>query len=154
MKKIASLITVLLIAMTVSCSKDDNNNTTNDELYLRFTTNGTAYDIADPETLTSLSTAIDAQQGADASMRRVTLFIPNDATVGTHDITDEPSNVDAYGAVYYQGNDITVAGTSGTLTITSKDADYVKGTFTFSGVDGTTGDPYTVTIGSFRAMVN
>ena len=138
-------------ALTLSCSNDDdNNNNNNDDLYMRYTVNGTDVEITDPETLTSLSTLIRGEEGMDDTYRAVSLWIPNDATVGSHPI--EPNNgsqIDIYSAIYSTGSDIAADATVGTLNITDLDADYIEGTFSFTAEqDGTT---YTVTDGEFRA---
>lgn len=80
----------------------------------------------------------------------MSLYLPLDVTTGTFTITDEPSNVEAYGASYSNfATDESSDNETGTVTITQVDADVIKGTFSFTGTNlGTT---YTVTEGEFRA---
>ncbi|MDI1256430.1 MAG: DUF6252 family protein [Flavobacterium sp.] len=152
MKKLARIAFVFLAVMAMSCSSsNDDGGSSSDEMYLRWTQGGTSYDIADPGTISSLSTVITASQGTDASMRMLSLWMPNNATVGTHPIVyNSGSQTDVYSANLSIGSDIMVDSASGTINITSIDADYIKGTFSFTGTDFD-GQTYTITNGSFRA---
>ena len=151
MKKLARIAFVLVAIMGMSCSSDDDAGSSSDEMYLRWTQGGTSYDIEDPATVSSLSTVITASQGTDASMRMLSLWMPNNATVGTHPIVhSNGSQIDVYSANLSIGSDVMVDSASGTITITSIDDEYIKGTFSFTGTDAD-GLPYTITNGSFRA---
>ena len=153
MKNLLKLSVILVATLFMGCSNDDNNNNggggnEGDEIYMKFTAEGSNFNIAGPATLSSLSTTITAYQGMDATFIRVGLWMPNDVTVGTYAITNEP-NAD-FSAEYYSG-DMTAEATTGTLVITSIGAEYIKGTFTFTAVGLGGEGTFEVTNGTFRA---
>ena len=151
MKKLARIAFGFLAVMAIGCSSsDDNGGSSSDEIYLRWTEGGTSYDIEDVQTGTSLATAISGYQGIDDSFRGMTLWMPNNPTLGSHPLVyDNGSEVDIYSADFAKG-DIAIGALSGTINITSLDSEYIKGTFSFSGT-GSDGETYTITNGSFRA---
>jgi hypothetical protein len=154
MKKIATMAVLFVAALTFSCSSDDDggNNNNNDELFMNYKVNGVAhsYDETQMSTLRTLNTLMISLGDEADNFRSLRLFVPNDKTEGTHTVTYAPSDVDAYQASYGT-EDLSVDGTSGTINITHIDADFIEGTFNFTGVDGSTGDTYTITDGEFRA---
>jgi hypothetical protein len=153
MKKIASLLVLCVATLTVSCSSDsDGGSSTSEELFMKFKVNGVQYNYGDNDvqTIQSLSTDIFVLGDDADDFRNLNLYVPNDKTEGSHTITYDPSNVAAYQASY--GTDqLDVDALTGTINITNIDAEFIEGTFSFSGLESTTGDPYTITEGSFRA---
>jgi ABC-type Fe3+-hydroxamate transport system substrate-binding protein len=149
LKKITVLlILVLTSSLFVNCSSDSNgSNNDSNSFYLKFKINGEQVTFADPTVINSLSKSIT---GFTTNGKSMSLYLPLDVTTGTFTITDEPSNVEAYGASYSDfANDESSDNETGTLTITQVDADVIKGIFSFTGTNlGTT---YTVTEGEFRA---
>jgi hypothetical protein len=154
MKKIASLLVLGIAALTFSCSSDSDggNNNNNDELFMNYKVNGVQHNYGEMEmtTLQTLNTLIISLGNEADDFRSLRIFVPNNKTEGAHTVTYAPSDVDAYQASYGTG-ELSVDGTSGTINITHIDADFIEGTFNFTGVDGTTGDTYTITDGEFRA---
>ncbi|WP_317245662.1 DUF6252 family protein [Flavobacterium amniphilum] len=117
--------------------------------YLKFKVGGQSYNY-EPQTLTSSKTLVDGYTGNGNTLKRISLWMPNEVTTGTYSITDTPSNLDTYNASYSsEGESIYIDGTSGTITITSVTEDYVKGTFSFSGDNG--GTTVNITNGEFKA---
>ncbi len=148
MKKIKLVFVALLAIITFSCSSDSNSSN-NDATYINFKVNGTQVNLIEPTTLTSLMASISATEDLGADIRSIIFTVPVDVTLGVHAITDaSPSDLTAYSVNYALGN-IYVTATSGTMTITSIGAEYMEGTFSFTGVDN--GTTYNVTEGTFRA---
>lgn len=149
MKKMVGLLLILLSFGITSCSSDDSNNNQGG-LYLRFTYNGQNYDY-EPETITSLVTSINGTEGVDATYKFLSLTLPNDVTEGTYSITSpDPSDLEAFNAYYNsEGDAVDFDASSGTITITNIDSEYITGTFSFSGDNN--GTTITITNGSFRA---
>lgn len=156
MKKLSFLFFALITISLMGCSSDDDSSgggNQDNTFYLRYTLNGVNYDF-EPETLTSLRTLILGSGTVNSDFSRISLWMPNGATVGTHQITDDfvsDDNVDTlYSADVWIGDEV-IDASSGTLVITELGADYVKGTFSFTGTndEGTTA---TVTNGTFRAI--
>ncbi len=151
MKKI--LLVIFAATILFACSDDDNSDTNNggngnDEIFITFKANGTSYTM-EPASSTSLKFRVSADQGLNSAYRDITLVMPVEYSLGAHTITDAPSDLEAYEASYSQG-DVTIDGTSGALTITSLNEDYIEGTFNFTGNDSN-GNSFNITDGSFRA---
>lgn len=153
MKNLKITLLAIVALVTFSCSDDDdnNNNGGSDATYVNYRVNGEQINIDEPATITSLSTLVTAMEGDGANMRSISLWMPNDASVGTHEITEEDLQnlTNSYTASIMMDEDTEIEATSGTLTITEMGSEYMKGTFSFTGeLNGTT---YTVTNGEFRA---
>jgi Family of unknown function (DUF6252) len=155
MKALKKAIFLTLVALTLglsSCSKSDNTPVvpTPADNFIKFKYNGTVYNYT-PETLNSLKKNVMGTKGINGTLEMLNLWLPLNVVVGSHNITNEPSNEAAYCSVLT----ITPAGitsmsaTTGSYTITLVDADYVEGTFQFSG--SSNGIAVQVTEGSFRA---
>ncbi|RAR50465.1 DUF6252 family protein [Flavobacterium lacus] len=146
------LIAVFTLSLT-SCSSDDSSTNNDDELYVRFTLNGEQKEYMDPATITSLRRLILGDDMESAEYERISLWMPVVIETGTFTITsDTPTDANLetlYSANIWMGEEVIDAST-GTLVITDLDAEYVKGTFSFSGTndEGTT---VVVTNGTFRA---
>lgn len=149
MKQIFSLAILCTMFLT-GCSSDDSSNDSGGDTYIRFTVNGQNYDY-NPETLVSLTTNINGSEGVDDTYKYISLTLPNDYSEGTYSfVLPDPSDVDSYNAYYEsEGEMIYVDANTGSITITSVDANYVSGTFSFSGDNG--GSTVSITNGSFRA---
>lgn len=134
-------LTVFFVSLTaVSCSSDDIPPLTfNDigELHMKFTYNGNDYSSDDPVTTTvGVRKYIDATYASGANLKTITIFMPDTPTVGTHFVT-APIEDDAYGAYFTSAiGSVDILADTGTITITSVTDDYVKGTFNFSGPNG------------------
>lgn len=149
MKKIIGLLTVLTLIL-VGCSSDSEGSSNNNyETYIKFKINGQSYNY-EPETIVSLKTLVHGYTGNDNTLKRISLWMPNEIKKGTFTITDTPSDEDTYNASYTSEDEsIYIDGTSGTITITSVSDDYIKGTFSFNGSnEGTT---VNITNGEFKA---
>lgn len=155
MKKI-TLLAILFFAIFINaCSSDDAPAPVYipqvEDPFLRFTASGFNYDYDNPETIRSMQTQILAYEGINDDFRRVSLWMPNDVSVGTHQIVIAPaSNLDAYTASYTVGDEVLEA-QSGTLTVTAIDNEFIYGTYSFSADDFTHTTTIEVTQGSFKA---
>jgi hypothetical protein len=121
----------MLFLMISSCSKSDDAKTaetpTTSAKFIKLKCNGTQYDFANPEMLNSNARSL---LGFTTNEKRITIFVPLNVTPGTYQITDSPSNVNAY-QVSLAINALGFDGyaTSGSMTITSVSGNNVKGTF-------------------------
>lgn len=157
MKLLALPFLLFMMLFIVSCSDDDDNSNDNtnpdlDTLFIKFTHDGTMYDYEDPETINSLAKAISYNTFDGNDAIQIVLYMPLNPVVGTHLMTDEPSNVESYGARYTnQVTGIEMTATTGTMIISEVTDEFVKGTFAFSGPneDGST---VQVSNGSFTAF--
>jgi hypothetical protein len=149
-KSIAMLVLVVAASLSVNCSSDSNGSG-DSGFYLRCKINGVQFESSDPFVINSLAKSITAQSDNANVQETLTLWTPLAVTVGTHSITDEPSNVDSYGASYSNfDTDDSAPTPSGTMTITEVNADVIKGTFSFTSPNSN-GGTITVTEGTFRA---
>lgn len=153
MKKLVSILMVVLSISFVGCSSDDDGgNVGGEEIFLKFTYEGDNYNF-EPETLTSLQKLIMGMEDVNDIQTRLSLWMPENPTTGTFDITDDTvtdANLNTlHSATLYVG-DATYDGVSGTMVITSVTDEYVIGTFSFSGEDEN-GVAIAVTNGSFKA---
>lgn len=152
MKKLSYVFFVLISLCVISCSSDDNSSN-GDDLFIKFTANGTEYNF-EPATLTSLSRLIMGDREINDVYTRISLWMPVTPVLGSHDITDDfpsDSNIDTlYNANFWLGDD-TYEATSGTFTLTQVSSEYLSGTFSFTATndEGTTIE---ITNGSFRAF--
>lgn len=149
------LLMAVFVFITVSCSETDSPTLDGvpQGLYIQFKSNGTQYTISDPITIELSNKKIDGLQGADASLVSITLYMPLNPTVGTHFMTDTPSDDDSYGGYFTLGNNsVDIISNAGILTITSITDDFITGTFSFSGMNGSA--VVEVTNGSFVADVD
>lgn len=148
MKKIMLLLVSVTMVTLSSCSSDGDSNT-NPDTFIKFKVDGVAYNY-DPETLTSLKKLITGRVGEGATYREVSLWMPAEPTVGAHAIVDDPtSGPTTYTAIYASDFDNSYDATSGTVTITSIDDNYIRGTFSYT-VD-TGGTPIVISEGEFVA---
>jgi hypothetical protein len=141
-------LVVLLFSVFTGCSSDDSNSS--DNLFIKFTHDGVQYNFIDPYTATSLSKNIRYFQGSDDTFIDISLWMPLVSELGTFAITDTPFDVDTYNASFRLGENLNLDATSGSITITSVNSEYIQGTFTFSGTSYE-GEEVVVTNGSFRA---
>jgi hypothetical protein len=150
MKKLLLLLVSILTMMLTACSSDDsNNNSTPNTPYIKFKADGVDHNY-NPETLTSLQKLIRASVGEGDTYKEISLWMPVTPTVGTHDIVyNSGSDVDTYSAIYASSFDNRYDAESGTLTITSIDDEYIRGTFSFT-IDND-GTPIVITEGEFLA---
>ncbi len=148
MKKVILLAILFVTAVSfTSCSKSSSaeDTTPTTDNFIKFKFKNVQY-VYEPETVTSLSKLI---QGFDLS-RRITIWLPLNYTVGTHQIVYAPSNLTTYEAKYSENSPaLDFDGTSGTITITAVTSTTIEGTFSFSGTQG--GVNYQITEGSFKA---
>lgn len=152
MRKVASVLMLVMSLILVNCSSDSSSSNNDDEIYVRFTANGVSYDL-EPATVTSLQRLVVGEQDVNGVYNRISLWMPLIPNVGSNPITDEfPSSTNLttlYNADFWIG-DNTIEGESGTMVITELTDDYVGGTFSFTGENG--GVMLTVTNGTFRAF--
>jgi len=148
MKNLKITFLAIVAIITFSCS-DDNNNTNggSDDTFIKFKVDGDQFNIIEPSTITSGATVVMA---INMDGQYIMLRMPTDAAVGTHTIT-ESNSVDpsSYSADVAIDGDNVISSTTGTLTIDSMGAEYMEGTFSFTG--DLNGTAYAITDGEFRA---
>lgn len=149
MKSLKKLFVLVVLVMAsslfVNCS---SNNSSSSSYYLKCKVNGTLVQFDDPYVINSMSKSLTASSESNGKV--ISLYFPLGVTTGTFSITDEPSNVNAYGGTYSDfKNDEYSANEIGTVTITEVNANVIKGTFSFTGVNNNV--TYTITEGEFKA---
>jgi hypothetical protein len=147
-KKIMLLVAVVVTSsLFVNCSSDSSSSD-NNTFYLRCKVDGVLIEFTDPMVINSLAKSISGTNATTG--KSIFLTLPLNVGTGTHTITDEPSNVDSYNGSYsdFNGDNYTDNET-GTITITSVNADVIQGTFAFTGDNS--GTNIVVTEGKFRA---
>jgi hypothetical protein len=143
-------IAIFTLAMSTSCSSDDskddeNENPTTDFIKFKYKEKEYTYE---SEFTSSESINISGMEGIDDTYKKVSLWLPLNATVGTHNVVFDSSDL----TTTYQANFSFMPefnnanATSGTITIT-KVTERIEGTFNFSGTQGD--KTFTVTEGSF-----
>jgi len=143
-------IAIFTLAMSTSCSSDDskddeNENPTTDFIKFKYKEKEYTYE---SEFTSSEAINISGTEGIDDTYKKVTLWLPLNATVGTHNVVFDSSDL----TTTYQANFSFMPefnnanATSGTITIT-KVTERIEGTFNFSGTQGD--KTFTVTEGSF-----
>ncbi len=143
--------TILALTMSFSCSNNDSSD--EDEIvttenFIKFKYKGATYSF-DLGLGTSDAMNLMGSQGIDDTYKSVSLWMPLNATKGSHPIVRDLQNLNTtYQASFYFMPEIVNAdATSGTLTITAIDSEKIQGTFSFSGTNK--GTEFAVTEGSF-----
>jgi len=148
-------VAVFALALSSSCSSDnssdDTENPDSTEEFIKFKYKEKFYSF-EPAVLTSLNTNIMGSSGSGTTLKRISLWTPNNVTVGSHPIVFDLSNLETtYQVTFSFMPEIDNADAkSGTMNITVNDAKKIEGTFNFSGTSGE--NTFTVTEGSFRIL--
>lgn len=154
MKKILSILLVVVSASFIGCSSDDSSNGGADEaLFLKFTYNGQQYNL-EPATITSLQKLIIGNEEVNNVQTGISLWMPENPTVGSHTITDETptdANLTTLHNASLSIGDFMYEANTGTLVITKITDDYISGTFSFIITDEN-GVSAAVSSGSFKAF--
>ena len=145
-------IAIFTLAMSTSCSSDDSKDDENDDQpttdFIQF-----KYKESDYTYESSLSSSgninISGSTGIDDTYQKVTLWLPLNPTVGSHNVVFDSLNLTTtYQASFSFKPELTNASaTSGTINITKLTANRIEGTFSFSGTQGD--QTFTVTQGRF-----
>lgn len=148
--KFLTIFYFLGFILLTSCS---NNDGTDDSIYIKFTSNGQEYVFNDPASAQSMNTTFTAQIGTDVNSTNyaeVSLWLPLDFTTGTFQFTGDYFEDGDYKLNLYS-NPLNVDdgwATSGSVTISSINSEYVIGTFTGTVSDGV--QTITITNGEFK----
>lgn len=146
------LLLMVFFVLTISCTNSETTVLTESQpqgLFIKFNSTGNQYVINNPLTINLTNKKIDALQGTNANLVNITLYMPLEPTIGTHFMTDTPSDDDSYGGYLVVGNSIDMLSNNGLITITRITDDEISGTFNFSGLNGTS--TVEVSNGSFSA---
>lgn len=153
LKKIMFLtIAVLALGLSSSCSSDDSgssNETESGDDYIKFKYNGTSYTF-DTGYQSSSTIDIIGSRGIDDTYKQISLSLPLDATVGSHAVVSNLSEIEtAYQAYFtFMPAIDNLHATSGTINVTANNSNKIEGTFSFSGTrDGVT---VQITEGKFK----
>lgn len=153
MKKLVSILLVVLSISFVGCSSDDSSGgSLNDGLYLKFTLEGKNYNF-EPTTGTSLQKVIFGNENVNDVITSMFIVMPENPSVGTFSISDATPTDDNIATLHSANLSVENAsydGISGTLKITSITDEYIKGTFSFTAEDFD-GATVEITNGSFKA---
>ncbi|MCV9931928.1 hypothetical protein OIU80_06505 [Flavobacterium sp. LS1R47] len=143
-----------IFALTMSFSCSNNDSSDEDEIettenFIKFKYKGASYSF-DPGLVTSDAMNLMGFQGIDDTYKSVSLWMPLNATAGSHPIVYDLQSLNTTYQVEFKflpeiGN---AKVTSGTITITAIDSKKIQGTFNFSGTNE--GTAFTVTDGSFN----
>jgi len=125
-----------------------------DDQYVKATVAGAAVDFSGDITKTSSVidgvTYINIFGQNPTTQQQITLNLNGKSTAGTYTITDSALNVNASYSTYdANDNYFNYIGQSGTLTIISNTGGYIKGTFSFSGLNPDDDTTIQVTAGTF-----
>lgn len=140
-------IAISALALSSSCSSDDAPK--EDQIdFIKFKYKGTFYTF-ESGYQTSLTLDIIGSEGIDNTYKKIALWMPKDATVGSHTVVYDLSHMETtYQADFTFMPDVNnVNATSGTINITVNDSKKIEGTFNFSGSKG--GAAIEITEGSF-----
>lgn len=150
LKKVMFLaIAVFALALSSSCSSNDSSDESQTETdFIKFKYKGTSYTF-DSGYQTSETLDISGSEGIDNTYKKISLWMPLDATVGSHPVVYDLSNLETT----YQANFTFMPSinnfnaTAGTIKITVNDSKKIEGTFNFSGTKD--GQTIEITEGSF-----
>lgn len=154
LKKILFL-TMALFAFVVStsCSSDNDDKQKDEEEtivedFIKFKYKGTEYSFT-PEYMTSATIHILGYQGIDDTYKKVSLWMPLDAKVGTYPVVKDLSQMETTYQISFSFLPAinNAYATSGTIKITAINDDKIEGTFSFAGTQGD--EAFEVTDGSF-----
>jgi hypothetical protein len=143
-------IAIFALAMSTSCTSDDSSKEDQSESdFIKFKYKGTSYTF-DSGYQTSLTLDVIGSEGIDNTYKKIALWMPKNATVGSHTIVYDLSNMETtYQANFTFMPDINnFNATSGTINITVNDSKKIEGTFNFSGTRD--GISIEITEGSFN----
>lgn len=141
LKKVMFLaLAVFALALSSSCSSNDSDENQTETDYIKFKYKGTAYTF-DSGYQSSLTLDVIGSEGIDNTYKQIALTMPLDASVGSHPVVFDLSNMTTtYQASFtFMGTGNTFNATSGTIKITANNSKRIEGTFSFSGtLDGQT----------------
>src|SRR5690606_33990907 len=102
--------------------------------FLNFKLNGEQIEMFEPSCFIISSTIISA--GEAEGEKVIVIYMPINPSLGSHVITAPSENFDTYNVTFALTANTAFQATSGTLTLTSIDNDFIKGTFSFNGQIG------------------
>lgn len=154
MKKYYFLITLVAALYFTGCSSDDNTiEPSNVDTFIRFNVNGTDYNFESPVIAESANVSINGNERTNGIITEfISIWLPIGFTTGTFQLTGDFSEPGDY-KIFYESEDIGVdrlAASSGEVKITSITADYIEGSFSFTGSKN--GVNVTVSNGVFRSV--
>lgn len=135
LKKVMFLAFAVFALALSSCSSDDSSDGNQTETdYIKFKYKGTTYTF-DSGYQSSLTLDVIGSEGIDGTYKQIALWMPLDASVGSHPVVYDLSNMTTtYQASFtFMGTDNTFNATSGTIKITANNSKRIEGTFNFSG---------------------
>lgn len=148
MKKIVSLLAAAVTLLLFSCSSDDGGAPA---LFFKWTEGGKSYKAENVFTYQTPGMLIlfGGNDGTGNESRGMAFRLPPDIDNGTYNLVSNNVDGTVHFVAEYQEGEITATSTSGTLTITKVDEEYIQGKFEFTAANGD-GAPVAITKGSFR----
>lgn len=152
MKKLVTLVLVVIATTFAGCSSDDGGGSTQSDLFIKFTVDGQQHNF-DPSTFTTLQKVILGAGVQNNIQTSINLWMPASPSINSYQITNDTptdTNLNILSNAIIIVDEVTYEATSGSLVITSVTQDYVEGKFSFTAVDENEAT-ISVTGGSFKA---
>jgi hypothetical protein len=127
-------IAVFALALS-SCSSNDSSDESQEQTdFIKFKYKGTSYTF-DSDYQSSETLDIIGYEGMDETYKQIALHMPLNATVGSHAVVYDLSNLETtYQASFtFMPSINNFNATAGTIKITVNDSKKIEGTFSFSG---------------------
>ncbi|WP_125718246.1 DUF6252 family protein [Flavobacterium ustbae] len=141
-------IAVFALVLSSSCSSNDSEESLPQNDFVKFKYEGKNYSF-EPAILISNSMNIMVSEGIDDTYKKLSLWLPLNAEVGSHPVVYDLSNLTTTYRITFsfmpEFNNVDVK--SGTINITVNNDKKIEGTFNFS--DTKNEKKYEVTDGSF-----
>ena len=158
MKKLKFNLLAVLVIIGLgmsSCSSDDDSNDAQElETFIRFSINGTNFQYENIATVESSNVTVNGQNGLseDDDYSFASIWFPLGFTAGTYDFSGDFFQDGDY-KLNFESNSLNVDdwATSGSVTITSINSEFIRGTFTATVTDGD-GGAVVIENGEFKAF--
>ncbi|MDP5198253.1 DUF6252 family protein [Flavobacterium sp. DG2-3] len=141
-------IAIFALALSSSCSSNDSEENTPQSDFVKFKYEGKNYSF-EPDILISSSMNIMVSEGIDDNYKKLSLWLPLNAEVGSHPVVYDLSNLTTTYRINFsfmpELNNVDIK--SGTINITVNNDKKIEGTFNFSHTKNEKN--YEVTDGSF-----
>lgn len=151
MKKLVTLVLVVIATTFAGCSSDDGGGSTQSDLFIKFTMDGQQHNF-EPSTINSLQKLVLGAGVQNNVQTSINLRMPASPSINSYQITNDTptdTNLNTLSNALIIIDEVTYEATSGSLVITSVTQDYVEGKFSFTAVDENEAT-ISVTGGSFK----
>lgn len=154
--KLTLLATVIILTSCSHSSSDEIVATptpTPITNFINYSYAGATYSNV-PEVYDGTKKEVRGSQGTNAQYKKISLWMPLNPTVGSHNVTIDPTNPNAYELHFVsQATGLYLDCSSGAIIITSVTTTSIEGTFSCSGLDSS-GATFAISSGSFKCNRN